>query len=109
MANRQPNTKRNGHEFDLGVKLLVWDKATKIPNRPLDDRRYDVCNFLIDLAEYGNRDSQYGWEIDHIDPVNNGGDDDLENLQPLQWNNNASKGDSLNWQCPLPPLWQVLA
>ena len=29
----------------------------------------------------------------------NGGNDELENLQPLQWKNNLEKGDQLNWKC----------
>ncbi len=51
-------------------------------------------------SEHGNRDSKYGWEIDHINPVANGGGDELNNLQPLNWVNNANKGDKLNWTCP---------
>ena len=43
--------------------------------------------------QYGNRDSQYGWEIDHIRPVANGGSDEISNLRPLQWENNAAKQD----------------
>jgi len=51
-------------------------------------------------TEHGNRQSEYGWEIDHINPVANNGSDDLYNLQPLYWGNNLDKGDSLNWSCP---------
>ena len=39
---------------------------------------------------YGDCESPYGWEIDHINP--NGGDG-IGNLQPLQWQNNRAKGD----------------
>ena len=36
-------------------------------------------------------------EIDHINPVANGGDDNYNNLQPLNWKNNAAKSDKLNF------------
>lgn len=39
-------------------------------------------------GQYGNRESKLGWEIHHIDgnPNNNA----YSNLDPLQWENNAS-------------------
>ena len=62
--------------------------------------RYDKCDNPIKYSEHGNRESANGWEIDHIDPVSNGGTDDLSNLQPLFWRNNASKSEDLDWTCP---------
>ena len=51
---------------------------------------------------YGDRSSPYGWEIDHIKPVAQGGSDELSNLQPLHWENNAHKSDNWpNWTCKL--------
>jgi 5-methylcytosine-specific restriction endonuclease McrA len=53
-------------------------------------------------ADYGNINSQYGWEIDHIVPVAKGGSDELYNLQPLQWQNNRHKGDDHpQWSCAI--------
>ena len=42
-------------------------------------------------SHYGNRQSEYGWEIDHIKPESKGGEDIVSNARPLQWENNASR------------------
>jgi hypothetical protein len=68
----------------------VWNKGRIIQNSNPDQWRQDTCGAWIARNQYGNRDSDYGWEIDHIDP--NGGDA-ISNLQPLQWENNVAKSD----------------
>lgn len=60
-------------------------------HRPL---RVDSFGTLIWREGYGATNSKLGWEIDHIKPVSAGGGDELENLQPLQWQNNRRKGDA---------------
>lgn len=72
------------------VKLAVWNKATVMSGNDPARWRQDGCRAWIGWAEYGNRDSQYGWEVDHIDP--NGGDH-IGNLRALQWENNVAKSD----------------
>lgn len=76
------------------IKDMVWNKAKFISdaNERLGFRK-DQCDAWIKYSEYGNRQSDYGWEIDHITPVSKGGDDSLANLRPLHWNNNASRQD----------------
>jgi len=73
----------------------VWQKGTAVPNSTI--WRKDQCTAWIKRDEYGNRSSVYGWEIDHIDPD---GGDDLSNLRPLQWKNNASRQDN-RLTCPV--------
>ena len=71
----------------------VWEKATVVSGNKPNKFRKDQCGAWIARNQYGNRDSDYGWEIDHITPKSNGGGDELSNLRPLHWENNMSKSD----------------
>jgi 5-methylcytosine-specific restriction endonuclease McrA len=97
---RKPNTDRNGNSFSEQTIQSVWEKGKEIPAFSSKVWRWDKCGLIMKRYEYGNRQSDYGWEVDHINPVANGGHDVLSNLQPLNWKNNASKEDKLNWICP---------
>jgi len=68
----------------------VWEKGTIVQNNKPSEWRKDECGAWIARSKYGNRESLYGWEIDHITP---GGPDTLSNLKPLQWQNNVDKSD----------------
>jgi len=45
----------------------------------------DYKGRLIKKAAYGDRYSQYGWEIHHIKPKSKGGTDALDNLAIVHW------------------------
>ena len=66
---------------------------------PNNVTRKDTCGDWIDFAKYGDLTDR-GWEIDHIKPVAAGGGDTLDNLQPLYWRTNRTKGDTYPWVCP---------
>ena len=70
----------------------VWQKASVVSGNDQNIFRKDTCSAWILRSAYGNRDSAFGWEIDHIIP---NGDDSLTNLQPLHWENNVAKGDGV--------------
>lgn len=98
LSSRKPNTTKEGGAWTEATKLAIWKKGKLIPDFDASIWRWDAYGSVIKFSEYSNRNSDYGWEIDHINPIANGGTDDSTNLQPLQWKNNADKSDNLNWK-----------
>lgn len=89
-------------DADEQLKLDVWAKGRIVPDKDgqhWDPKqwRYDIAGKPISYDKHGDTDSVCGWEIDHIKPVSKKGSDSLDNLQPLQWENNRAKGDIYPW------------
>ena len=69
----------------------VWEKAKSMRGKDSDVWRKDKYNNKIRFGSYGTQ-GEYGWEIDHKNPKDNKGSDQLRNLQPLHWEKNREKG-----------------
>lgn len=75
----------------------VCTKANSILGKDSNQIRQDRCGLSITRDEYGNKNSDLGWKVDHQNPDKG---EDLSNLDPLQWENNVRKSDgSLNCGC----------
>ncbi|MEW7292194.1 HNH endonuclease signature motif containing protein [Aquimarina sp. 2304DJ70-9] len=99
--SRKPNTNRDGRTWSEDQKRKVWnDGGVSILGLPVNEWKNDRCGKRMKYSEHGNRNSIHGWEIDHINPVSNGGSDEYINLQPLHWKNNLDKADKRFWSCP---------
>ena len=89
---RQPSTNALGKPFDAATVEAVWNKAAPSPGHsPL---RLDARGTLIWKEGYSNTNSKFGWVIGRLRPLNEGGGDELENLEPIQWENYRLNGNS---------------
>lgn len=77
-------------------KLAAWQAASIVPTHNPAHARKDAFGWWIVWDEYGNRNSDYGWEIDHVRPTALGGGDSASNLRALHWRNNAQLGGLLS-------------
>ena len=84
------------------LKLKVWEKGIIDDRYPSNKVRKDACGAFILYDAFGDRNSIFGWEIDHIYPVSKLKEkgclgeqiDNIINLRPLNCKNNASKADN---------------
>ena len=79
----------------------AWNRATEVEGYDKSRYRKDACGAWIIRNKFGDTDSLYGWEVDHIVPqsllrekgISESMIDNSLNLRALQHENNASKSD----------------
>lgn len=58
---------------------IIFSKATLVQ----DGLRKDTSGEYIHRDAYGKAEHPWGWEVDHIKPISEGGTNKLNNLRPL--------------------------
>ena len=76
------------------IRRRVWDKAAIVPDLNEWMWRQDPYGRLMFWDDYGDRRSDYGWEIDHIFPRKNFlfAENEPDNQRALHWRSNVSRG-----------------
>ena len=70
--------------YNDDIIRAVWEKGRGIPDQDQTDWRRDQCGAWMHRTHYNNAESEFGWKILNVVA---GGGDELDNLQPFQWNN----------------------
>lgn len=89
----------NYNDHDENLIEAVWRKGCTVPGNNPNVWRKDVCGAWMKREDYDNRNSEYGWQIDHINPASRGGSHDIENLRPLHWLTNESRQNQMEDYC----------
>jgi hypothetical protein len=90
-----------GHQFPTAFSRFVEPEVPEaerravawanLPDGPMPGWKYSEGQAIFEW-EFGNRNSPFGWEIDHITPVVFGGRSTRSNLIARAWQSNASAG-----------------
>lgn len=88
-------------EYSKELRDKIWEKGISVEGYDSKIVRKDACGAWIIHDLYGDKETMFGWEIDHIFPESKlkelGKSDkasEFINLRPLNVANNVSKSDS---------------
>ena len=79
------------------LKRAAWARTSPVGGQQKNawEFRKDCLGNLVRYADFGNRHSPFGWELDYIISRSLGGSTSQENLQALHWKANAARSESL--------------
>lgn len=77
------------------LKRAAWGRTSPVAGQPNSwEFRKDCRGNLIRYADFGNRHSPFGWELDYIVSRAFGGASGPDNLQALHWKANAVRAET---------------
>jgi hypothetical protein len=77
------------------TKRAAWARTSPVSGTQLNawEFRKDCLGNLVRYADFGNRHSPFGWELDFIVSRSLGGSTEPENLQALHWKATAARSE----------------
>lgn len=69
--------------WDKSVKEAVWKKGQINPDYSPNVLRWDIHGRIMMWSKFGRTDSRFGWTIRVIDPHEENGLGNLDNLRPV--------------------------
>ena len=78
------------------LKRAAWSRTNPVSGQQLNawEFRKDCLGNVVRYADFGNRHSPFGWELDSI-TGQTGRSTDPDNLQALHWKTVAAKSEAL--------------
>ena len=85
--------------IDEEKRKRLWELMPTAEGKDSAKFRLDSCGALMEWDRFGDRQSDFGWEIDHVVPkslltergATENEIDDEDNLRPMHWKNNDTK------------------
>ena len=78
------------------LKRACWARTSPVSGHLNSwDFRKDCLGNVVRYADFGNRHSPFGWELDFIVARALGGSDDPKNLQALHWKATAARSNAV--------------
>ncbi|WP_036456936.1 HNH endonuclease family protein [Mycoplasmopsis lipofaciens] len=79
--------------IDKNTALKIWNFWFNN-----DTEHVDFAGRIMVKDNYNNRDSHYGWNIDHLIPLTKGGKTTYGNCRPVNILSNDIKGNKTTWE-----------
>lgn len=78
------------------LKRAAWSRTSPVGGHTNAwEFRKDRLGNMVRWADYGNRKSPFGWELDFIEPKSIGGSTNSDNLQALHWRATAARSANI--------------
>ena len=78
------------------LKRAIWARTSPVSGQiNAWEFRKDCLGNMVRYADFGNRHSPFGWELEYIVPSRLGGSTDPSNLQALHWKATAARSETI--------------